>query len=135
VPRRGTGAEQDVGDLADGDRVAVLVAHQRAGDVGGRTHAPGLAHRQLEPFDVRQVAGTGGAVRMARGVDHVLHRQPVQQQLFLPHVHLVFGQLAADRDHLRHARHGENPKPQTPNPKPQTPNPKPLFSFPFLFHN
>ena len=46
------------------------------------------------------------------GVDHVLYRQVVQQQLVGLDVDLVLGQLAADGDDLRHARHGEQPVPQ-----------------------
>jgi hypothetical protein len=43
----------------------------------------------------------------ASGLDDVLHRQVVELQLLLPHVDLVLGQVAADRDDLGHARHRE----------------------------
>ncbi len=60
------------------------------------------------PFDVGEVAGAGGAVRLAGRVDDVRDRQAVEQQVAPGRtLHLVLGQLAADRDDLGDARHGQ----------------------------
>ena len=103
VPPRFAGKtirELDVRHVADLQRNAVLVTQHGLADVLHRGDTAALAEGNLSPGHVWKVAAGGDAVRLARGLDDFLQRQPVKPQLFLSDKDLVLGKLSADRHDL-----------------------------------
>src|SRR5690606_21849829 len=94
------GAEDDVGDLADGDGGALVHADHRRLDVLDAADAGGLADGDLLVVHAGEVAGGAGAVGAGRGVGDVADGQAVEGEAVLADEDLVLGELAADGDDL-----------------------------------